>query len=679
MIENQFFQAIHSPIGANAGFAAGLLNGGGGFSLERERIPEQDLFIGYKENGQIRALPFFKKAISDEVDTFVRKSGMEDSVLPFSQLETVRRFSAATDSFEAGRLSLCIMNRITAIGDLEKGKETEVKEKILPAVLARYCVDNTDGNEEVTAFFAVGDMQGKQFLSRSDKNRCGIISRDGYGFEVKVNKGIEASEIADFDMVTCFRRKKPVVLMLASMGGILFRIPAGYKLEADIALGWYKEGISVCGAHPGRYYYTDFYRDLSEVLSCALLWKEKLWQEAWKNDALLKGKRLSETRQMLTAQSVKSYYISSMLLKEESGNIRWVVNEGTFLMMNTFDLLIDHLFFELRFHPWTIRNQLDFFLESYSYRDQCGISFTHDMGSHHVFTPKGSSSYEIPDLDGCFSFMTQEQLCNWILAAAVYWYQTGDAEWLSGRENVILDCLLSMQTRDGENKDGIMDLDSCYCGSGSEITTYDSLDISLGQARRNSYIAVKCFAAYLALEEMLCQLGRKEAADARLSAELCSTAVLKSYREEERRFPALLDGKGDMAIIPIIEGLVYPYFFGRKDAVSENGKYGELIEKLKIHMESVLHINECMFEDGGWKLSQTSDNSWISKIFLCQFITEKILKVNYDRERSDKAHLNWWTKGCPSCPGIDQVFAGKQTEKGFHYPRCVTSILWLEV
>lgn len=678
MIENHLFQAIHSPVGANAGFAAGLLNGGGGFSLERDRIPEQDLFIGYRENGKIRALPFFKNAISEEADTFVRKEDMENPLIPFSQQETVRRFSAATDTFEAGRLSLCLMNRITEIGDLEKGKEPEVKEKILPAVLARYRVDNTDGKHEITAFFAVGDMKGKQFLSQIDGKRCGVISREGYGFEVTVNQGTEASEIADFDMVTCFHRKKPVILMLAFMGGILFRIPAGHKLEADIALGWYKEGTAVCGAHSCRYYYTEFYRNLQEVLTCALSWKEKLWREAMENDTLVRGKITGESRQMLTSQSMKSYYISSMLLQEDGGRIRWVVNEGTFLMMNTFDLLIDHVFFELRFHPWTIRNQLDFFLESYSYRDRYGLSFTHDMGSHHVFTPEGSSSYEIPDLDGCFSFMTQEQLCNWILAAAVYWYQTGDSEWLEKRETTVLDCLLSMQARDGEEKDGIMDLDSNFCENGSEITTYDSLDISLGQARRNSYIAVKCFAAYLALEEMLGKLGRKETAEARHLAECCCMTVMRNYREEERRFPALLDGRGDMAIIPVIEGLIYPYFFGRKDAVAENGEYGELIDKLKIHMDSVLTEKLCMFDDGGWKLSQTSDNSWISKIFLCQFITEKILKVYYDRERSDRAHLDWWTQGCPSCPGIDQIFAGKQSEKGFHYPRCVTSTLWLE-
>lgn len=44
---------------------------------------------------------------------------------------------------------------------------------------------------------------------------------------------------------------------------------------------------------------------------------------------------------------------------------------------------------------------------------------------------------------------------------------------------------------------GIMQLDSSLTEGGSEITTYDSLDPSLGQARGNVYLAVKCWAAYV--------------------------------------------------------------------------------------------------------------------------------------------------------------------------------------
>lgn len=232
-------------------------------------------------------------------------------------------------------------------------------------------------------------------------------------------------------------------------------------------------------------------------------------RSAEENEHFLEETGLSSMRKKLLCQSVKSFYISSMLM-EEGERSRWIVNEGTFLMMNTFDLLIDHLFFECRYHPWTVRNALDFFVESYSYKDQCGISFTHDMGSHYVFTPKGQSSYEIPYLTDCLSYMTQEQLCNWILAAAVYAYRTGDTVWLLSRKETLVECFQSMQKRDGLIPDGIMDVDSFRCEGGSEITTYDSLDVSLGQARRNSYIAMKCFASYLAFGSMFEQLSMEE-------------------------------------------------------------------------------------------------------------------------------------------------------------------------
>ena len=98
----------------------------------------------------------------------------------------------------------------------------------------------------------------------------------------------------------------------------------------------------------------------------------------------------------------------------------WLVNEGEYRMINTFDLTVDHLFFELAWHPWAVRNALDLFVRRYSYRDQHGLSFTHDMGVMNHFTPAGRSSYECDHLTGCFSHMTMEQLLNWVLCAVTY-------------------------------------------------------------------------------------------------------------------------------------------------------------------------------------------------------------------------------------------------------------------
>jgi hypothetical protein len=82
-----------------------------------------------------------------------------------------------------------------------------------------------------------------------------------------------------------------------------------------------------------------------------------------------------------------------------------------------------------------------------------------------------------------------------------------------------------------------------------------------------------------------------------------------------------------------------------------------------------------VFDDDGWKLSTHSINSWVSKIFLAQHVAERILNIPAD-PRADKAHADWLQLGCPSNPGIDQIFEGATPEKKFFYPRAITSYLW---
>jgi len=93
----------------------------------------------------------------------------------------------------------------------------------------------------------------------------------------------------------------------------------------------------------------------------------------------------------------------------------------------------------------------------------------------------------------------------------------------------------------------------------------------------------------------------------------------------------------------------------------------------------VLKKGVCLFDDGGWKISSTSDNSWLSKIYICQFVARHILKMKWtDTHRAaDAAHVRWLTDEKLSywC-WSDQIIAGKITASKY-YPRGVTSILWL--
>jgi xylan 1,4-beta-xylosidase len=114
--------------------------------------------------------------------------------------------------------------------------------------------------------------------------------------------------------------------------------------------------------------------------------------------------------------------------------------------------------------------------------------------------------------------------------------------------------------------------------------------------------------------------------------------------------------------------------------VLETGAYGDYIRALKTHFNTVLQPGVCLFDDGGWKLSSTSDNSWLSKIYLCQFIAREILGLpdGDTGRRADAAHVAWLTHPELSYwSWSDQIIAGK-IKGSKYYPRGVTSILWLQ-
>jgi hypothetical protein len=675
-MNKELFQSLHSPVGAHAAFALGLANQGGGFMLEQDKVPMQDVFIGYREGKEIKLLPFIQQNNASEKDAFVKQEMKKDYQANIFPVEMVKRvFNYATDTFSVPGLSFMITNRYVQLPDLEKN--ADAKFETLPAIMAKMTIDNTNGAMDKEAIFAIGGFRRKLFLGNLTNGQLkGAICADGYGFAVQ-NEGDQIREFSDFDFPSVYDKKEPTQLILAPMSGLLITVKKGTKVEVDIVLGWYKDQVTTYGETACKYLYTKYYSSLIDVFQSALKNKALLYQEAEQNNLLIEQADLSEDRRFLIIQAAKSYYVSSMLFLQGE-KVRWVMNEGSFLMMNTFDLIIDHMFFDLKYHPWVIRNQLELYAKEYSYQDQCGISFTHDQGSNRVFTPKGTSSYEIPNISDCFSYMTQEQLCNWILVAAVYVHQTDDRLFLEHMKDVILLCLDSMCSRDGEPYDGIMDIDSSKCKVGAEITTYDSLDTSLGQARRNLYIVAKCLASYLGIASLLDKLGMKDSEKQQLAysqAKLCAVAISTSA-DNEGCLPAILKEENKTFIIPIVEGLIYPYYFGQEGWFETEQEAAELLDKVKTHMYAVLQSGRCLFEDGGWRLSASSDNSWISKIFLCQYVVNNVLNMHIDMTIADRAHVNWWKVGCSSNPGIDQIFAGTQSERGFHYPRAVTSTLW---
>ena len=278
--------------------------------------------------------------------------------------------------------------------------------------------------------------------------------------------------------------------------------------------------------------------------------------------------------------------------------------------------------------------------------------------------------------------MTYEELTNWILCAGLYVSHTKDIAFLNEQADTIERCFESLLNRDNPDpklRNGLMGFDSSRTEGGGEITTYDSLDHSLGQARKNVYLGGKCWASYLALEKLFKLLDNDSLASlAHDAAKLTAKTLENAFDNDLGFIPAVLENGNQSAIIPAVEALIYPYKMGLSESLRIDGEFGGYIKVLKKHLTHILKRGVCIYEDGGWKLSSSADNSWMSKICLNQYVIHEILGMNYGGEvEADNAHVEWEVNGSKSQACSDQFASGKPIGS-LYYPRIVTNILWLE-
>lgn len=734
------FNAQHAAAGAFMSLTVGHFNTRGGLAAQVGRPGNQDVFIGFKEGDRyaerpLRCLPFYEGAQQDGAAAYLARpaEGGGPAIVSYGEKEIERHYGWGIDGWETGDFRFRIATPFESIADPATASAAAMRRSLLPAVTAELRIDNRQGRTTKTGFFALGLQEaGARLLDEGlGEGRVGFGFRREWGVaaEVVESDGPEEARVADGPFV--FMRWSPQngladrdnpVHLLGACPGIGFETPVGKCYTLRLALGVYLEGI-VTTRLEGRYLYTRYYADLRDVLAEALEGWNRLWRTAEACDETLRGTGLSEAQQFLIAHATRSYYGSTQLL-EVGGQPFWIVNEGEYCMMNTLDLAVDQVFWELRQNPWVVRNLLDHFAQYYAYQDQVkdpasgerypgGISFCHDMGANNQFSPLGRSSYELAELTGCFSYMTQEQLCNWILMAASYVARTRDLAWARRNGPLLSACFESMLNRDHPQGfpqlHGVMSYDAACCGMrGQEITTYDSLDASLGQARGNVYLAVKCWAAYLGLAQLFECLENglpagtttQEAVSQALDAAAAVARRVVGAMTPEGVLPAVLDSGSPghhSRILPACEGLIYPYYWSRCDGghgeaaggwLAAQGPFAGLLETLRRHTATLLQDqeNRNRFADGGLRLSSTSDNSWMSKIALFQQVCRAVLRLD-ERGRpsqgrddfavADAAHAHWQIQeksaywAC-SDQMVEGVAAGSR-----YYPRIVTTCLWM--
>lgn len=690
--ENPSFHAHHSPIGALASFTCGAHGAQGGMGLELGEPYQGELNIGYQDgDGNLNVLPLFKGSDSKESERYVE--GGESKVIKENVISDIsREYLWATDRIKSPNVEFEICTPFFGIVDPESGDQSSLAFACCPAVHVKITFKN-DSDSNWKGFFGLTNTDKWTPLSEvTGGDLCGAMSRNSIGF---ATTDPEAKSYIDFTLMNAFiRQHTNDHFLLGAAAGIMIDVPAGETKELNLALGFYKAGIATFNREMS-YYYTRHFSSLIQVLEYALDNRSNYINIAAKRDKDLEEKALNDEQKFLVAHATRSYYGSTQWLWDGVKSV-WVVNEGEYLMMNTFDLTVDMLFFEMMVTPWAVRNELEYFADNYSYYDEVfepgkpeklypgGISFAHDMGVANHWSPKGYSSYEVGGLDRlCFSHMTCEQLTNWVLCAGVYIAQTDDQDFLRQREWVLKECFTSLLNRDNPDpakRNGIMSFESSRTLPGGEITTYDSLDHSLGQSRNNIYLGGKMWASFVILEYIFNKVGKTHLAEqAKASAILAANTIAAGFDEELGYIPAVLEGDSKSTIIPAIEALVYPYEMGIKEASDEKGPYGNYIKTLKKHVKTVMTTDLCLYEDGGWKLSSSADNSWMSKICLSQYVARQILGFDFgeDQFKADQAHARWEREGSKLQACSDQFKSG-EAKGSLYYPRIVTNILWLK-
>lgn len=696
---HESYHSHHSPFGAFSTFTVGLVSSTGGFGHALRGAARENVYVGFRSgDGKWKLLPFFlppksyEGAFTGEAATIPPPENVD--ILTAAEYERTLGWASDTWRANESRFGFTLLSPFDKTSDPARMKKAEGRLALSPHINGWIEYDNRDGKEPVELVFGVGDPDYVfRPLQDSDPKLLGFALGTQFGYATEPSADVEPRQA--FTLFKPKFRDYRGLQLICPESALVFRIPAGKKKRFPLVLAFYQDGI-ISNGITARYAYTRFFRDLEDVVSHGMAQRAHYEKLAAKRDKELAKTSLSDDQKYLIAQATHSYLGNSELLWDKNGPL-WVVNEGEYRMMNTFDLTVDHLFFELEWFPWAIRDVLDLFVSRYSYTDKLqvgegrsvpgGISFTHDMGVMNNFTPKGHSSYECDHLHGCFSHMTMEQLLNWVLCAVTYGVHTGDSKWLRKQKKTLLACAESMRRRDNpdpEQRDGIMKHDTARGGDDSaEITTYDSLDVSLGQARNNLYLSVKTLGAWILLERAFADLGMKsDSQEAGESADTLAASIASKFDRETGTFPAVFEADNASRIIPAVEGFIYPLFLGMKSAVDRKGRFAELLDLLSQHLKAILQPGICIdATSGGWKMSSTSTNTWFSKIALSQHLVRQMFPeaMTEAAAAADRVHARWQqTPGCGAHAMCDQIRSDSGVTCGSrYYPRGVTTILWM--
>jgi len=678
-----FVNVDHAAVGTYSTLAYGGIGDKCGLGMSSASIPYSSggggVVIALSGNNGMQALPFVASS-----------NNISSSATFFPGTNVQRTLTPCTDEWNINGGALTFIHYTPAwhMPDLNSATLADKRRFFLPATWLVFTINNTNSTAE--DFY---------FGLRASGTQQSYSSGAYQGFSV--GEAALAVQTGSCDLLS----GSGLTAALDGMtSGFAFHlnVPAGQTKMLTVVVAYYRSTV-LDTRISGSYYYTSLFGSLDSVIDAAFTGFADARMRCSQLKMAMANSGLNPYRQFLAAHALHSYMACTACLIDPGNRVYWREMEGEYNYINTFDLTVDHAFYDGDMYPWALRNVLDtysgaingagyFFIHPLYNLEQPapvstnGFSFHHDMGQGATSIAPGTDP---TPYENTYSYMGQEELQNWLLCAGLYWSHSGDDAWLTNNATLLQTCLASMLLRDDTNaaaRDGITTDINILGVNDQEITTYDALDPSLKSPRWNGMTTVKNWAAYVALQAMFNRIGdTADATTCQNEATACARSITNAwytYRGSLGYIPALLNGGNTSAIIPMVEGLAVPAQMGLTNAVDRvSGPYASMLQALSNHMSAVLVSGRCLdATSGGWKLSSANGNTWQSKVYLCQYVTENVLGILNSNVNGtvDQIHATFQMVEAPYQGWSDQLQStGSGSPLGSrHYPRGVTSALW---
>ena len=660
----------HAPMGACSTMTYGFQDSACGVGTSNGQFPYYQrvggVLVGLSNSAGMHIMPF----VTDVAN-------LSSTARFFATNDIQRTLTPGTDDYLiAGNLGFSHYSPAWSMPDIYTASLGDRRRCFLPATWMVFTINNTNSTPEDFYFGLPVAVSARSFANGAYQG-------------VAQGEAALAVRTGSCDILTGARL---TAVFNGMSQGFAFHVtvPAGQTRSLMVVLAYYRSTV-LDGRTGSHYYYTSLFPSIDSVVDAAFAGFADAQARCRQLTAAMGRAGLNPYRQFLASHALHSYMADTACLIDPQGRVHWWEVEGFFNYINTFDLTVDHAFFDSCMHPWALRNVLDGFSGAltgvgYSYStplfsassgtqvSSAGFSFDHDMG----YWPNSSTG------SAYGANMGQEELQAWILSAGVYWSRSGDHAWLTNNLAVLQNCLNSMLLRDSTNpalRDGV----TKNVNSG-EITTFDSLDNSLLRPAFSGRLAVRSWGCYVALNAMFAQIGDPtDAASSQASALATAQTIVNrwnTYRGTLGYLPAMLDGSDHAAITPMIEGLVYPAVMGLTNAMDRSGgPYAAMLQALSNHLAAVLVPGRCIgLPAGGWQMTSATTLTWQSKIFICQYVAEAVLGFHGDLINGavDQVHASIQIESAPVqafCDAVDGSGASNSAG-GDHYPRAVTTSLW---